>query len=57
MMTAGTPDHASACSLATFVYVFFPGPSLLNGRLASIWPTRGEAAMQEFSIGAGSGQA
>jgi hypothetical protein len=51
------PDHASACSLATFVCVFFLGPALLSGGLASIGPADGEAATQEFSIGAGSGKA
>src|SRR6516165_7220277 len=57
MMTTGRPNHASACSLATFVCVFFLGPALLRGGLASIGPADGEAATQEFSIGAGSGQA
>jgi hypothetical protein len=32
-------------------------PALLSGGLASIGPADGEAAMQEFSIGAGSGKA
>ena len=57
MVTTGRPDHASACSLATFVCVFFLGPALLSGRLASIGTADGEAATQEFSIGAGRGQA
>jgi hypothetical protein len=42
---------------ATFVYVVFLGPRLLRGGLASIGPADGEAAMQEFPIGAGSGKA
>jgi hypothetical protein len=37
--------------------VFFLGSALLRGGLASIGPADGEAATQEFSIGAGSGQA
>ncbi|MDB5310048.1 MAG: hypothetical protein JWO38_4250 [Gemmataceae bacterium] len=53
----GRPDHASACPLATFVCVFLLGPSLLGGGLASIGPADGEAATQEFSIGARSGKA
>src|SRR5581483_8666147 len=57
MVTTGRPDHASACLLATFVCVFFLGPALLRGGLASIGPAGGEAAKQEFSIGAGSGKA
>jgi len=57
MVTIGRPDHASACSLATFDCVFFLGPALLSGGLASIGPADGEAATQEFSIGAGSGKA
>ncbi len=40
-----------------FVGVFFPGPALLNRGLASTGPADGEAATQEFSIGAGSGKA
>lgn len=51
------PDHASACSLATFACVFFLGPALLSGVLTSIGPADGEAATQEFSIGAGNGKA
>jgi hypothetical protein len=43
--------------LATFDCVFFLGPALLRGGLAAIGPAGGEAATQEFSIGAGSGQA
>jgi hypothetical protein len=57
MMTTARPDDASACSLATFVCVFFLGPGLLSGGLACIGPADGEAATQEISIGAGSGQA
>ena len=57
MVTIGRPDHASACSLATFDCVFFLGPALLGGGLASIGTADGEAATQEFSIGAGSGKA
>ena len=57
MMTTGRPDHASACSLATFDCVFFLAPALLSGGLASIGPADGEPATQEFSIGAGSGKA
>src|SRR5947209_17767346 len=49
MMTTGRPDHASACSLATFVCVFFLGPALLSGGLASVGPADGEAATQECS--------
>ena len=40
-----------------FPCVFFFGPALISGGLASIGPADGEAAMQEFSIGAGSGKA
>jgi hypothetical protein len=47
----------SACSLATFACVFFLGPALFSGGLASIGPADGEAATQEFSIGAGRGKA
>jgi hypothetical protein len=57
MMTTGRPDHAIDCSLATFVRVSLLGPALLSGGLASIGPAKGEAATQEFSIGAGSGKA
>ena len=57
MVTIGRPDHASACSCARFDCVFFLGPALLRGGLASIGPADGEAATQEFSIGAGRGQA
>src|SRR5262249_29736167 len=39
------------------VGVFPLGPALLRGRIASIGPAGGEAAMQEFSIGAGSRKA
>src|SRR5439155_11313981 len=42
--------HASAGSLATFGCVFFLGPALLSGGLASIGPAGGGAATQEFSI-------
>jgi hypothetical protein len=56
-MMTGRPDHASAWSLATLVCVFFLGPALLSGGFASIGPAVGEAAAQEFSIGAGSGKA
>jgi hypothetical protein len=57
MVRIGRPDHARACSLVTFVCVFFLGPALLSGGLASIGPADGEAATQEFSIGAGRGKA
>jgi hypothetical protein len=57
MVMTGRPDHASACSLATFVCVVFLGPALLRGGLASIGPADREATTQEFSIGAGRGKA
>jgi hypothetical protein len=50
-------DHASTCSLATFIGVSFRGPALLCGGLTSIGTKAGQAAAQEFSIGAGSGKA
>jgi hypothetical protein len=56
-VTTVRPDHASAGSLATFVCAFVLGPALLRGGLAAIGPADGEAATQEFSIGAGSGKA
>ena len=37
--------------------ILFLAPALLSGGLASIGPADREAATQEFSIGAGSGQA
>jgi hypothetical protein len=39
------------------IHDWFLGPALLGGGLASIGPADGEAATQEFSIGAGSGKA
>jgi hypothetical protein len=38
------------------VCLFYLGLALLGGWLASIGPADGEAATQEFSIGAGSGK-
>jgi hypothetical protein len=37
------------------LYIYLP--ALLSGGLASIGPADGEAATQEFSIGAGGGKA
>ena len=39
------------------ICIFFLGTELLHGGLASIGPADGEAATQEFLIGAGRGQA
>jgi hypothetical protein len=36
---------------------FFPGPALPSGGFISVGLAGGEAAMQEFSIGAGRGKA
>ncbi len=57
MVTTGRPDHANACSLATFVCVFFLAAGVTQWGFAFIGPADGEAATQEFSIGAGGGKA